>query len=499
MIGKPQIVHCAIVLVLAARCNPVMAEDVEKINGVAVAAYERMLKNTTHRSNRLRALETLARYSKHPARYAATYKDAARDPDELVRVGAVRGIGEICKRFPSLVGEFRETVHRAIDDPQWRVRAAAMLALRDVGNAGRGLLDDVRRRLAEDSSALVRQYAMSAVVAITQGSDDHHEALLAAINQRDFVVDTELVRKLPSVDRNSPKTIAALRGMLHYRWPELTESSHVHLQSTAVFGLGTIGPPAQAAVEDLLKLISAPIRYEKVYSSQPRTTGQPALTPKLVGRDPIDFWVRVRACWAITNIDSGSTPQVVDVVREQLQSHDRDQRLCAAIIVHRLAHLDIVRTTLPLIEALENDQDARVKAIARIAHLRLKDDETDEQIPSMFTSLRLRTGDRAPPDEEVMRAGLAAKLEQISSALESVDAEATWVALLLPNKLERALLQGDLQSQFERKKQSFKAIFRQVQIEKIDPVARTGIVAGGKHGGKLRFYWYDGDWYLSGS
>mgnify|MGYP002625806792 CR=1 FL=1 len=91
-----------------------------------MSVYEQMLDNKNDRTNRLRAIETLGRYAANPGEYATAFREAAADPDELVRATALRGIGAIGQRVPSLISEFEKAIQAGLRDPQIRVRVEAV-------------------------------------------------------------------------------------------------------------------------------------------------------------------------------------------------------------------------------------------------------------------------------------------------------------------------------------------------------------------------------------
>ncbi len=472
-----------------------VADEPETINGVAVSQYEQMLHNKGDRTNRLRALETLGRYARSPADYTQAFKAAAADPDELVRATTVRAIGEIGRRAPSLLPEFQSTLETNLQDTQFRVRAEAARAVSQFGSAGRPFLEEIRRLRTADSSAAVRQAALEALVAITAGSDDHRDAVLAAVIQREFLVHPDWVRDLVRFWRNSPEAIMALRRLVDYQWPDVHPSGTDVVRRQAILGLGMVGTPASSAIDDLLAVVDSPLRYQDVFAKAERSAG----ARRRVGREVNDLWIRLTAYWAIFQIDPGQTDNVVKRLADQLQSAEPDTRRCAAVIVSRLAYIDKMRSLLPPIQRLAQDEDLSIRSLARLAELRLRDDSTREMTPTRLGVVPLPDDTQRRPDAATMKAALLEKLERFQSPSLLGEAYPAVATMLSPSELERALLQGDLLQQLERKQtlQLVSTLFEDAEIRQFDPIAGTALISSPKPDSpQLPMLWFDGQWYI---
>jgi hypothetical protein len=75
-------------------------------------------------------------------------------------------------------------------------------------------------------------------------------------------------------------------------------------------------------------------------------------------------------------------------------------------------------------------------------------------------------------------------------------------SLMLPSLWEKALIQGDVRREMvedgDNTARYLRALFEQVEYDKIRIADRLATVPTTARPNPLRFFWFDGDWYMSG-
>lgn len=476
------------------------AADEEKINGVPLSALEASLTNKEFRHQRLRAMEDIGWFAPKPTKFVPIVCEALKDSDPVVRSTAARSLGRIGKRLPSLVDEFLNSLQETLNDPQHEVRAQVALALGDLGPPARPLLLELRKHYADDKSPHVRECVLGALVNVTQGSDDQLETLILAVNQVDFRVQSEWLRDLAVVGRDSRDAVKAIQGCLT-RQGDPQIFIHNYMRQQAAAALAGMGPIAKDAVGDLFIILREQLAYEDVYEAKAEDAA--ARQRVVVARQPTTFLLRMTAAAAITQINPFSQDALFDLLIHQLENDDPDLRLSVAIIVSRLAHLKAAQRASKAIQKHVDDDDPNVRVIARLAMLRLDDPDVQSDDNLRLTTFPLPADKRTPPDPDELKRLLIEKVNVSIKLTDGDDVEALFRHFMLPNQYEKALLQGDLRRQIVEKGRRMKQQFRQpleiVKENEIQIDGRTAIAPTAADTKEpIRWYWFDGRWYLAG-
>jgi HEAT repeat protein len=484
-----------VVCVISAWQQP---DQEETIHGVPLSAYAASMEKKQFRDQRLRAMTTIARYAKSPGQHIPLYLDALEDPDETVRATAAQSLGEMGGRLPSLAGKLLPQLSVAFEDPQQRVRAAVALAFRSLGPAARSQLANLRRHYDQDKSRGVREYSLAAMVAVTEGADDHLDMLVLALNQDEFPISTEWLRDTALIASESEQAVAAVRRALHRGSGDEGVSSTL-IRERAVSALGHMGPVAKAATADLFEMLKEPIEYKEVYARRRR--GEP-LPRTAVEKEPAVCHLRLILAWAITRIDNESVPKLFSLVKEQLADANADMRLSSTIIVSRLSHLPEAQVVAETVAQLAEDDSPDVRILARLASLRLADPAAKGQNESRFSDMPLPRDITPPPDVESMQASLKSKIGELIGLCDVDDKAILMRSLMLPSRWEEALIQGDVRREMvedgDNTARYMKSLFEGVQYDKIRIADRLATVPTAARPNPLHFFWFDGNWYLSG-
>lgn len=473
---------------------PAAVVEEETINGEKLSSLVAALGNKEFRDQRLHAMELIARYAKRPKEHIPSYLEGLKDPDELVRGASARNLGTLGNRIPSLVGEFLPQLSAALEDSQQRVRFAAAHALFEIGAAARSELPALRKHYENDKSPLVRQAALSAMVAVSEGSDDYSDMLLMAVHQDEFPIDAKWLRELVLAGAQSEQAVAALHKALRY---EEDYAGPGGIRHTAAASLGHMGSAAQVAIPDLFEILKEPIQYREL--DAPRVPGEPKRQIKAT-KEPTDFWLRLTAAWAITRIDAESTPKLFELLQQQFSAANPDLRLSSTIIACRLSPLASAKETAAQIAILTRDPDPNVRTIARLAELRFADPSSKSYEGLPLAELPLPHDHEPTSDTELRQARLRSRLDEIKNLCVLGDAVALARSIMLPTKFEKALIQGNLFSQMardgKRKCESLTKSLEEIQHSNIQITDRLAFVPTAASSKPLRFYWFAGDWYL---
>ncbi len=470
----------------------------ETIHGVPLSAYAASMEKKQFRDQRLRAMTTIARYAKSPGKYVPLYLDALEDPDETVRATAAQSLGEMGGRLPSLACEFLPQLRSAFEDPQQRVRAAVALAFRSLGPAARSELANLRRHYDQDKSRGVREYSLAAMVAVTEGADEHLDMLVLALNQDEFPISAEWLRDTTLIASESEQAVAAVRKTLHRSSADEGVVS-IHLRERAVSALGHMGRIAKVATADLFEMLKEPIKYKEVYARRRR--GEP-VSRTAVGKEPADCHLRLILAWAITRIDKDSIPRLFSQMKDQLADANADMRLSGTIVVSRLSHLREAQVVAEAVARLAEDDNPDVRIVARLASLRLADPPAKGLNETRFGNMPLPRDNTPPPDVESMRASLKSKIGELIGLCDVDDKAILMRSLMLPSRWEETLIQGNVRREMvedgDNTARYLKSLFEHVQYDKIRIADRLATVPTTARPNPLHFFWFDGGWYMSG-
>jgi hypothetical protein len=469
---------------------PAETEKEESINGRTVDSLLADMRDRANQRARIIAIDHVGRNATHPEIFFPEIKAALKDSDPVIRATAAQMCGVIGARQASLVSEFLADLASALDDSQDSVRFQAVAALGQIGAPAYELVPKLKKLSIDDPSQSVRDATLDSLVRITLGGKDQHSIAVFALEQKEFPVRGTWIESL----NYSIESLNICRRILgNQQEPNLRVTAIVHLTQ-----MRDLGKPA---VDDLLQILDEPIEYQEVYASP--DPGQSQQQPKLIGREPKSFHLRLTAAWAITEIDLAAGKQLFDKIELQLASDDADERLAAAIIISRLSDRQEAKRLAAKMDSLKDDTDIRVRTIARLGYLRLIQPDFRGQSNQMHSTLPLPEDDAELADNSKLRLQLSTDLKQLELLLrKQAEASQPWDFLcdfLTPNRAERALVQGDFFRQWKHNRggyYKFANFLADVELKDLAINDRTVVLPVEKSRETLRFYYFDGHWKL---
>ncbi len=475
-------------LAVRSHAGPSAESEVDSINGRPFESVVASLRDLGRRQARTGAMMDIARYANRPEALLPEFKTALRDSDPVVRASAAQALGVFGQRKASFVKDFLPDLIAALDDANQLVKSATTIALGTIGPPAYDAAPRLRDLRKDASSRQIRQSALSAFVRVTRGSTEQQEVLLHALQQKEFPASTDWIAALD----DSEGTIRLCRSLLR-------ENDSPAYQLAASKRLARAGKSAVSASEDLIGILNQPIEYEDVFTRV--RPGEALQHPRVFGRAPKSIHLRLTAAWALTEIGETSSRRLFATVEKRMSDEDADERLSAAVIVSRLCDRPGAKQLVAAMARLEQDEDVRVRTIARLGHLRLLHPGFQGQTDARFDNLPLPDDGEDWSDDAKLTSQLHADLDnlivRLGKPMEAADAWALLCELVTPNDVESAIVQGHWLSQFERKRHGyrhFSETLKGIDRRNMELTGRTTVLGSPQTREALRFYYFDGHW-----
>lgn len=242
-------------------------------------------------------------------------------PDELVRVKAVRGLGESPQP-----NEIQPLTNRAITDPAPKVRVEALRALAQAGPPQRGLLYEPLLQLQTHRDPEVRRAAAETLTGFGRPPAEQLSALRAGLKAPEEPVRTLAVRLLEQMGPDAAKAIPDLAAAAR------DISSDVRISAVKIIArIGGTSPEAKAALIAAAGDPDAQVRREAVVGL--RLLGKQAgVLPALfvaAERSPNDPQLQQELAAALPAFD-GVAPEEANLLVKGLKSPNSGVRSWAA-------------------------------------------------------------------------------------------------------------------------------------------------------------------------
>jgi HEAT repeat protein len=277
----------------------------------AIPALVAALKDEYHYV-RSQVAETLGRYGAEAKTAVPALVTALKDEDMDVRWQAAEALGEI---GPAAVVAVAALIHVLRHDEDENVRWASASALGSIDTEGRAAIPALILALAE-RSAVVRRFAADGLGKIGAKAKAALPALSIATKDQDPAVRIAAAAALWKVARDrNPVMPVLIEALKNGQYPGM-----------AAEAIRTIGPPARAAVSELINILRRENGYAQNYAAQAlgsigpsASAAVPALVDALRLRDgsspcAVDA---AEALWSITR-----HPRAIPVLIELLGTDD---------------------------------------------------------------------------------------------------------------------------------------------------------------------------------
>ncbi len=272
------------------------------------------------------------------------------------------------------LGKTMDTWRRELSSPDASVRRSAAFALGRMAEEGRGAVPQLVRRMQEDTDAGVRDMAASAIGDIARALRDNN----AAVWQKSGGTLLQLLKDDPSE----------------------------RVRRSAAYALGTFGPLATGATEQLIKALGddqPSVRQNAAWALGQMGEAAGAAVPKLCEclRDK-DTLVRRDAAGALGALGKAGEKAgrpLIDLVRSEPDTVVKKTALESLAHIAGPDQADHAKDLVPLLE----DKDPEVRLPAALVLARIGGDESANALPVLQTALK--SGD--PHNQELATAALA--------------------------------------------------------------------------------------------